>query len=84
MKQMKVQTALSRAELTSEAVDSVCREVSTAFGGRSVDLVFVFFSPHHTESADYLASTIEERLHPKVILGCSAESIIEGKQEIEN
>jgi small ligand-binding sensory domain FIST len=83
MEQMKVQTALSRAELTSEAVDSVCREISTAFGGRSVDLVFVFFSPHHTESADYLASTIQDRLTPKVILGCSAESIIEGKQEIE-
>jgi small ligand-binding sensory domain FIST len=80
---MKIHTALSRAETTSEAIDGACREISAAFGDRRIDLIFVFFSPHHTESADFLASMLEDRLHPQVILGCSAESIIEGTQEIE-
>lgn len=80
---MKIHTALSRADATADAVDGVCREVASELNGRSVDLAFVFFSPHHTGSADFLASIIQERLHPKVLLGCSAESIIEGKQEIE-
>ena len=83
MEPMKIHSALSRADITADAVDSVCREVATGLAGHQADLAFVFFSPHHTGSADFLASIIEERLHPKVLLGCSAESIIEGKQEIE-
>ena len=80
---MKIHTALSRSDITADAVDSVCREVAKELAHRPVDLAFVFFSPHHTGSADFLASIIQERLHPKVLLGCSAESIIEGTQEIE-
>ena len=80
---MNIHTALSRSDITADAVDSVCREVSKKLGDRPVDLAFVFFSSHHTGSADFLASIIQERLHPRVLLGCSAESIIEGKQEIE-
>jgi small ligand-binding sensory domain FIST len=83
MEPMNIHTALSRSDITADAVDSVCREVATKLGDRPVDLAFVFFSPHHTGSADFLASIIQERLHPRVLLGCSAESIIEGKQEIE-
>ena len=80
---MKIHTALSRAETTSEAVGSACREISAAFGESPIDLAFIFFTPHHTESAEFLASMLEERLRPQVMLGCSAESIIEGTQEIE-
>jgi len=80
---MKIYTSLSQAELTSEAVESVCREVSLGLDGRSTDLAFVFFSSHHTESAEFLASVVHEQLHPRVLLGCSAESVIGGEQEVE-
>ena len=80
---MKIHTALSQAPLTSDAVDAVCREVSDGLAGLSVDLAFVFFSPHHTESVEFLTSMVQERLHPKVLLGCSAESVIGGDQEVE-
>jgi small ligand-binding sensory domain FIST len=80
---MKIRTALSRAVLTSDAVDAVGREVSAGLAGSTVDLAFVFFSPHHTESAEFLTSMVQERLHPKVLLGCSAESVIGGDQEVE-
>ena len=80
---MKIQTALSRAELTSEAAEAVCREVLAELAGRPVDLAFVFFSPHHAESAESLVSIVQQQLHPRVLLGCSAESVIGGAQEVE-
>lgn len=80
---MKIRTSLSQVPLTSDAVDAVCKEVSTDLAGLPVDLAFVFFSPHHTESAEFLASMVQERLNPKVLLGCSAESVIGGDQEVE-
>ena len=80
---MKIHTALSKAELTSEAVESVCREVSSGLTGSPADLAFVFFSASHIESAEFLASMVHEQLHPKVLLGCSAESVIGGDQEVE-
>jgi small ligand-binding sensory domain FIST len=83
MSDMKIHAALSRAETTSDAVADVCQDISAVLGERSVDLVFIFFTPHHTESAEFLASVLDERFHPQVMLGCSAESVIEGAQEIE-
>jgi small ligand-binding sensory domain FIST len=80
---MKIYTALSRAELTSEAVESVCREILSGLAGCSADLAFVFFSPHHIESAEFLAAMVHEQLRPKVLLGCSAESVIGDAQEVE-
>src|SRR2546425_2452203 len=80
---MQVHSALSKADGTADALDEVCREVTTRLGGRSVDLAFAFFSPDHAESADLLVSTIHERLRPRVLLGCSAESVIGNTQEVE-
>src|SRR5437867_3596723 len=73
---MQVHSALSKADGTANALDEVCREVTTSLSRRSVDLAFAFFSPDHAESADLLVSTIHERLRPRVLLGCSAESVI--------
>src|SRR5437879_12713191 len=80
---MQVHSALSKADGTADALDEVCREATTRLGGRSVDLAFAFFSPHHAESADLIVSTILARLQPKVLLGCSAESVIGDTQEVE-
>src|SRR5256712_8488635 len=80
---MQVHSALSKADGTADALDEVCREATTRWGGRSVDLAFVF-SPHDlAESADLIVSTVSERLRPKVLLGCSAESVIGDTQEVE-
>src|SRR5437660_12054482 len=80
---MQVHSALSKADGTAGALDEVCREVTTRLGGRSVDLAFAFFSPDHAECADLLVSTIHERLRRRVLLGCSAESVIGNTQEVE-
>src|SRR2546422_5629945 len=80
---MQVHSALSKANGTADALDEVCREATTHLGGRPVDLAFAFFSPDHAESADLIVSTVRERLRPKVLLGCSAESVIGDTQEVE-
>src|SRR5437899_11817876 len=80
---MQVHSALSKANGTADALDEVCREATTHLGGRSVDLAFAFFSPDHAESADLIVSTVRERLRPKVLLACSAESVIGDTQEVE-
>jgi len=73
---MQVHTALSQVPLTENALEDVCREIIARLGGRSVDLAFAFFSPDHSDSADLIVKTIHDRLHPTVLLGCSAESVI--------
>src|SRR5438132_9608481 len=80
---MQVRAALSRSASSEAALEEVCREVPVGLGGRSVDLAFVFFSPDHSDAADLIVAKVHERLHPKVLLGCSAESIIGGGQEVE-
>jgi len=80
---MQVHTALSQAPLTENALEDVCRETIARLGGRSVDLAFAFFSPDHSDSADLIVKTIHDRLHPTVLLGCSAESVIGAAQEVE-
>jgi small ligand-binding sensory domain FIST len=80
---MQVHSALSKADGTADALDEVCRVATTRLGGGSVDLAFAFFSPNHAESADLIVSTVRERLRPKVLLGCSAESVIGDTQEVE-
>src|SRR5437879_13924120 len=80
---MQVHSALSKANGTADALDEVCREATTHLGGRPVDLAFAFFSPDHAESADLIVTTVRERLRPKVLLGCSAESVMGHTQEVE-
>jgi small ligand-binding sensory domain FIST len=80
---MQVLTALSKTAVTEDALEEVCREASAELGGRPVDLAFAFFSPDHSDSADLIATRILERLRPNVLLGCSAESVIGGTQEVE-
>src|SRR5207245_8656124 len=74
---MKIHSALSRSADTAEAASSVCREVAIAIGDHGVDLAFVFFSPDHVPSLSALINIVQYQLRPKVLLGCSAESIIE-------
>src|SRR2546428_8659598 len=80
---MQVHSALSKADGTADALDEVCREATTRLGGRSVDLAFGFSAPDVADPADLIVSTIRERLRPKVLLGCSAESVIGDAQEVE-
>ena len=49
----------------------------------NVDVVFVFFTAHHRESAAQIMEKLWLELDPQCIIGCSAEGVIGGDAEIE-
>jgi small ligand-binding sensory domain FIST len=79
---MPFAAALSLASQTAPALEEVCAAVLQQFHGKP-DLALVFFSPHHASGAELIASTLQERLTPRCLLGCVGESIVGNDQEIE-
>ena len=58
------------------AVEQVCREMR-AFKSEPPELAVVYISHHHAEGWDNLANELVEKLKPKNLIGCSAESVVE-------
>lgn len=48
-----------------------------------VDLAALFFTADLLPDAASLAALVRERLHPRVLIGCSCESVIGGDREVE-
>jgi small ligand-binding sensory domain FIST len=79
---MPFAAALSTAEPTRQAAEEVCQQVRSRLPGE-IDLAIAFFSTHHARAADVLAHAVQERLAPRCLLGCIAESVIGEDQEVE-
>ncbi len=79
---MPFAAALSTVEPTLRAVEEVCAQTRARLSG-DADLAVLFFSTHHVRAADVLARTLQQRLSPRCLLGCVAESVIGGDREIE-
>jgi small ligand-binding sensory domain FIST len=79
---MPFAAALSTQPRTEQALDEVCAR--TAEGAATApDLAVVFFSPHHLGSVETIVSVVQERLRPRVLVGCVGEAVIGNDQEIE-
>src|SRR4051812_8980897 len=79
---MAFAAALSTDGQTARAVDDVCTKALEELGGQP-QLALVFFSPHHLTAAETIATVAQQRLAPRVLLGCSGESIIANERELE-
>jgi small ligand-binding sensory domain FIST len=79
---MPFAAALSTAEPTLRAVEEVCGQTRARLSG-DADLAILFFSTHHARAADVLVRTVQQRLSPRCLLGCIAESVLGGDREIE-
>jgi small ligand-binding sensory domain FIST len=79
---MPFAAALSTSEPTLQAVEEVCEQTQARLSG-AVDLAVLFFSTHHARAADVLVRTVQQRLSPRCLLGCVAESVVGGDHEIE-
>jgi small ligand-binding sensory domain FIST len=80
---MPFAASLSTAAATETALDEVCRQTISALQA-APDIAFVFFSPHHVSKAEAIATTLEDRLKTKCLLGCMGESIVGGAREVEH
>ena len=74
--------ALSTLADTAQALDEVCTQTRDPLGGPA-DLAVLFYSPHHCTAVETLAQTVQTRLAPRCLLGCSGEAIVGNDREIE-
>lgn len=79
---MRFHGAISDVEDSVEAVEEVIRQTGEAMAGK-VDAVFAFLTGHHVENADEMLERLWLELDPQALIGCSAEGVIGGEQEIE-
>lgn len=71
-----------RARL-DEAIDEVCSQARDQFHGPA-DLAFVFVAADFARASDQIACAINDRLPITHLLGCTAESVIANRREIEH
>lgn len=79
---MRFAAALSTSSNSRDAASRVAREAADALGARP-DLAIAFFSHVHAAEADQLAAQLYDALSPGCLLGCTGESIVAGRREIE-
>lgn len=79
---MPYAAALSTNSTTRQAIEEVLPQAQESLQG-TPDLAIVFFSPHHIAAAKHLATTLMQRLNPRCLIGCNAESVACNDQEIE-
>lgn len=80
---MRCAVALSTDDQAVAAAEQVCADVLKALNGSRPDLAMVFVSIHDVDVIEAIVQTIHDRVAPGLLLGCTAEGVIGGDQEIE-
>lgn len=80
---MTIACGLSAHAEPIRGVDQVCDACAVGLGGKSPDLVIMFFAGAHVQAAKAMAYVVRRRLAPGVLLGVSAEAVIGGDIELE-
>lgn len=81
--ELRFASALSRKTDTEAAVRDLADAIRMQIGQGPIHLAFVFFSPHHVQKADLIATMIREELSIDVCLGSSGEGVIADAEELE-
>lgn len=79
---MRFHGSISGSESAYDAVEEVIAEAQRATQGK-IDAVFAFITAHHRDDADEILERLWLELDPQALVGCSAEGVIGGDQEIE-
>jgi small ligand-binding sensory domain FIST len=80
---MPFAAALSEHPVPAHAVGEVAGEILDRFGQRP-DLAMVFVTPPFAGALEDAVAAIDDILHPLVLLGCAAESIVGPHREVEH
>jgi small ligand-binding sensory domain FIST len=78
----RIGAGLSTSESAWDAAAEAARKARVD-AGAVVDLVFLFLSPTHLDEARAAAEAVREELAPRHLLGCVAEGVVAGAQELE-
>src|SRR5438552_11454924 len=79
---LRAAAALSEHPLASHAVGEVAGQLLETVG-QNTDLALLFVTAAHAGALDDVAGAVREVLHPRVLLGCTAESVVGGAREVE-
>jgi small ligand-binding sensory domain FIST len=79
---MPFAAALSEHPVPAHAVGEVAGEILDRFGERP-DLALVFVTPPFAGALEDAIAAIDDILHPLVLVGCAAESIVGPHREVE-
>src|SRR5687768_9145249 len=80
---MPFAAALSEHPLPTHAVGEVVGEVLERLGD-APDLAVLFVAASHTGAVEDIAAAVRELLHPRVLVGCTAGTIVGGAREAED
>lgn len=75
--------ALSREAGSQLAIESAARELVQGLHGYRPDLVAAFVSHHHGAAIEHLGQELSHRTGARHVLGCTGESIVGGRAEVE-
>ena len=81
---MRWASAQSQSANAADAAREIGAALRAALGEGPVDLALVFFTAHHTRSAQDLATALKDALAPRCLLGTSAHGVISHEHEIES
>ncbi|MGH9018508.1 MAG: FIST signal transduction protein [Acidimicrobiales bacterium] len=79
---MPFAAALSEHPVPAHAVGEVAGEILDRFGERP-DLALVFVTPPFAGALEDAVAAIDDILHPLVLVGCAAESVVGPHREVE-
>jgi small ligand-binding sensory domain FIST len=80
---MKFASAVSTNANAAVAAGEVSNRVMAQLGGKPVDFVLVFASPHFISDAGAIRDVVRGKLKPGVLAGCHGEGVIGSDREIE-
>ncbi len=80
---MRFTSGISDVVNATAATDAACRQAAGQLVDRRCDLACVFVSTIYKTSWPDVLHQVHERLHPRVLIGCSGSGIIGGEQEME-
>ena len=75
--------ALSTETDSSRAIRAALDELQAGLDGRTPDLVTAFATHHHGPALEGLGPAVSRATGAHTVLGCTAESVIGGAQEVE-
>lgn len=79
---MPYASALSEHPMTAQATGEVAGAVLEALGP-APDLAMLFVTPPHAGALEDAAGAVRAILHPEILLGCAAESVVGTRAEVE-
>jgi small ligand-binding sensory domain FIST len=81
---VRIATGLADRDGGPDAFAEAAARAQLGLGGAAADLVVVFAGADNLDHAEEGLAALEERLHPRAVIGCGAQGVIAGGRELEH